>query len=117
MRLAPLVAAGFAMVLPPVAAAPPALEPFELDPRLELTLWASEPQVVDPVAICWDASGRAYVAECRDYPYGAGPDGAVGSTIRLLEDSNGDGVADRSLIFARDLSYVTSVTPWRGGCW
>ena len=115
MRLAPLVAAGFAMVLPPVAAAPPALEPLELDPRLELTLWPSEPQVVDPVAICWDASGRAYVAECRDYPYGAGPDGAVGSTIRLLEDSNGDGVADRSLIFARDLSYVTSVTPWRGG--
>jgi len=88
---------------------------FITDPRLEITLWAAEPDVVDPVAIAFDESGRAWVAECRDYPYGVGPDGKVGSTIRLLVDRDGDGRVDHSTVFARDLSYATSVTPWRGG--
>jgi putative membrane-bound dehydrogenase-like protein len=88
---------------------------YEADPRLEITLWAKEPAVVDPVAICFDAFGRAYVAECRDYPYGKGPDGKVGSSIRLLEDTRLDGQADRSVVFAEDLSYVTGLTPWRDG--
>lgn len=87
----------------------------QLDPRLEMTLWAAEPDVVDPVAIAWDAAGRAFVAECRDYPYGVGENGRVGSTIRQLADTDGDGRADRSTVFARDLSYATSVTPWRDG--
>jgi len=87
----------------------------QLDPRLEITLWAAEPDVVDPVAIAWDAAGRAFVAECRDYPYGAGENGTIGSTIRLLVDADGDGRADRSTVFARDLSYATSITPWRDG--
>jgi len=94
---------------------PPTAESFHLDPRLEIHLWASEPDVVDPVAIAFDEQGRAYVAECRDYPYGVGPKGQAGSTLRLLQDTNGDGRADRSTLFATNLSYATSVTPWRGG--
>jgi putative membrane-bound dehydrogenase-like protein len=93
----------------------PDLTGFQLDPRLEIALWASEPDIVDPVSLCWDAAGRAYVAECRDYPYGVGPDGKAGSTVRLLEDTNGDGRPDKATVFASDLSYVTSVTPWRNG--
>jgi len=88
---------------------------FVLDPQVTISRWAAEPDIVDPVAMCFDESGRAYVAECRDYPYGAGPDGQVNSTIRLLEDLNGDGIPDRSTVFADKLSYATSVTPWRGG--
>ncbi len=101
----PLVAAGVERV-------PAGLE---LDSRLQITLWAAEPDVVDPVAIAWDEHRRAYVAECRDYPYGAGPGGAVGSTVRLLEDADGDGRIDRSTVFARGLSYVTGIAVWRGG--
>ena len=99
------------------AATPPPFDPsqFQLDPQLEITRWAAEPDVIDPVALCFDDAGRAYVAECRDYPSGAGPNGAVGSTIRLLEDLDGDGKPDRVTLFAEGLSYVTSVTPWRGG--
>jgi putative membrane-bound dehydrogenase-like protein len=82
---------------------------------IEARLWVAEPFVVDPVALCFDEAGVAYVAECRDYPYGAGEAGKVGSTIRRLEDRDGDGTPERVTLFAGDLSYATSVTPWRGG--
>ncbi|HTH47220.1 MAG TPA: PVC-type heme-binding CxxCH protein, partial [Candidatus Limnocylindria bacterium] len=104
------------LVLPwTLPASPPNPADFELDPRLEIKLWAAEPLVVDPVSLGFDAEGRAFVAECRDYPNGVGPNGKVGSTVRLLVDTDGDGVADQSTIFAKDLSFATSVTPWRGG--
>jgi len=88
---------------------------FSLDPRLESELWCAEPQVVDPVGLAFAADGVAYVAECRDYPYGVGPAGRPGSTVRRLEDTDGDGRPDRSTVFASDLSYATSVLPWRDG--
>ena len=88
---------------------------FSLDPRLESELWCSEPDVVDPVGLAFDADGVAFVAECRDYPYGAGPAGKVGSTVRRLEDTDGDHRPDRSTLFADGLGYVTSVLPWRDG--
>ncbi len=111
------LAVAFPGLAPVRGANPPPFDPtlFEIDPQLQITRWAAEPEVVDPVALCFDEAGRAYVAECRDYPNGAGPDGAVNSTIRLLEDLDGDGVPDRSTVFADKLSYATSVTCWRGG--
>ena len=50
--------------------------------RLELV--ASEPQVVDPVAIDWDLGGRLWIAEMGDYPYGVPTDqkGATSATGR-----------------------------------
>jgi putative membrane-bound dehydrogenase-like protein len=88
---------------------------FSLDPRLESELWCAEPHVVDPVGLAFAADGSVYVAECRDYPYGAGHGGKPGSTVRRLLDTDGDGRPDRSTVFASDLSYVTSVLPWRDG--
>ncbi|HTI70848.1 MAG TPA: PVC-type heme-binding CxxCH protein [Candidatus Limnocylindria bacterium] len=103
-----------------LARAEPLKAPFDpatvhLDNRLEINLWASEPHVVDPVSLCFDETGAAYVAECRDYPNGVGPNGKVGSTIRRLEDTDGDGIPDKVTIFASGFSFATSVTPWRGG--
>ncbi|MFN0068627.1 MAG: PVC-type heme-binding CxxCH protein, partial [Limisphaerales bacterium] len=111
------LASGMALPAALAAAEHPVLAPggYELHPALELSLFAREPDVVDPVALCFDEFGRAYVAEMRDYPNGVGPDGKVGSTVRLLEDTDGNGSADKSTVFARDLSFATSVTPWRGG--
>ena len=115
MRLALLLA--LTSVLPLEAALSPeeSLRRIVVDPRLEVHLWAAEPDVLDPVAIAWDETGAAYVGECRDYPYGAGPGGKTGSAVRRLVDSDGDGRADRSTVFAEGLSYVTSVAPWQGG--
>lgn len=88
---------------------------IQIDPRLEIRLWASEPDVLDPVAIAFDADGVAFVAECRDYPSGAGPGGSVQSAVRRIEDTDFDGKPDRSTVFASGLSFTTSVLPWREG--
>lgn len=97
---------------------------FKTKEGFSLTLLAEEPLLTDPVAMCYDADGRAYVAEMNDYPYTdkarhlpmqENPtDEAIGK-IRLLTDDDGDGRFDRSTIFADNLSWPTGVTPWKGG--
>ena len=96
-------------------AAPPDISQFEIDPRLQIELFAAEPDLVDPVALTFDEAGRIYVVEMRDYPYGMPPDNKPGGTVRLLEDADGDGKADKSTVFAKDLSFPTSIAPWDGG--
>src|SRR5258706_12151674 len=88
---------------------------YELHPALEMSLFAREPDIVDPVALTWDEEGRVYVVEMRDYPYGFGPERKPGGTIRLLEDTDHDGKIDRSTLFAEGLSFPTSIAPWNGG--
>ena len=51
-----------------------ALKAFETEPGFTVTLVATEPLVIDPVALAFDERGRLFVAEGRDYPVGA-PDG------------------------------------------
>src|SRR5262245_15332075 len=90
-------------------------ETSELHPALEITLFAAEPDVVDPVALTFDEDGRVYVLEMRDYPLGIGPNHKPGGTIRLLEDRDLDRKIDRSTVFAEGLSFPTSIAPWNGG--
>ena len=104
-------------VVTALAAVPPteAVKGFELPPGLEISLFAAEPDVVDPVGMTFDENGRVYVVEMRDFPLGIGPDHHPGGTIRLLEDRDGDGKIDHSTVFAEGLSFPTSVAPWQGG--
>ena len=96
---------------------------FELRHGFRLELFAAEPQVASPVDACFDENGRMYVAEMRDYPFSweptrlnpAGGGKKDAGTIRLLEDNDGDGRADRSVIFADKLTWPTSVCCYRGG--
>jgi putative membrane-bound dehydrogenase-like protein len=88
---------------------------YALHDALEMSLFAKEPDIVDPVALTFDEEGRMIVVEMRDYPLGFGPERRPGGTLRLLEDTNGDGQCDRSVLFAQGLSFPTSIAPWKGG--
>lgn len=67
--------------------------------RLELV--ASEPMIHEPVAITWDGNGRMYVAEMNTYMQDAEGTGEMKAvcTVKRLEDTNGDGKMDKSVIF------------------
>ena len=68
-----------------------------------------------PVAIDFDEDGRVYVAEFPEYNQSADtkPDGK--GCVRLLEDTDGDGVFDKSKVFASEVPMATAVACWDGG--
>src|SRR5262249_33138242 len=84
-----------------------------IDMRLEL--FASEPDIAKPIAFAWDERGRLWVAETRDYPHGVGEGGEGHGDIKICEDTDGDGKADKFTVFADKLNLPTSLTFSRGG--
>ena len=92
------------------------LTQIQLDGPYEAQLVAAEPLVLDPVEVTWDAQGRMFVAEMRDYPLGPPQAGAPWmSRISQLIDDNGDGRMDRSVVFADNLDNVQGLLPYDGG--
>jgi len=85
---------------------------MKLAPGYRIETFASEPDVVSPAAMDVDEDGRIYVVEDRGYPLDV--KGRVGR-IRLLEDTDGDGRPDRSVIFADGLVLPTGVMRWKKG--
>ncbi len=79
-------------------------------------LFAAEPQLGGkPIAMTWDERGRLYVAETVDYPNELKTQGQGRDRIRICEDTDGDGSADRFTVFAEGLSIPTSMLVARGG--
>jgi putative membrane-bound dehydrogenase-like protein len=78
-------------------------------------LFASEPQVGKPLAMNWDERGRLWITETYDYPNELQPEGEGRDKIRICEDTDGDGRADKFTIFAERLSIPTSLTFAYGG--
>ena len=83
-----------------------------IDFRLEL--FASEPDIINPICLAWDERGRLWVAETTDYPNTIRSAGG-NDKIKILEDSNGDGKCDKVTVFADGLNIPTSLTHWNGG--
>ena len=74
-------------------------------PGLEATLWASEPMLVNPTNIDVDSRGRVWVAEGLNYRLSRGGNRRFhrieeADRIKILEDTDGDGKADKVTVFA-----------------
>ncbi|MGI9473073.1 MAG: PVC-type heme-binding CxxCH protein, partial [Rubripirellula sp.] len=81
-----------------------------------LSLYASEPEIGGkPICMNWDERGRLWIAETFDYPNEKQPEGAWRDRIRICEDTNGDGKADKFTVFADKLSIPTSLAFTHGG--
>ena len=64
-------------------------------------LFAAEPDLVGkPIAMSWDERGRLWVCETVDYPNDRQPPGQGHDSIRICDDTDGDGRADRFTRFA-----------------
>lgn len=124
----PLLAAGEDEVVALPRVAPletaEAQHSFLVKDDFTLQLIAAEPLTTDPVAGAYDEDGRLFVVEMNDYPYTdkstdkpsveRTTDLPIGK-VRLLIDSDDDGLFDQSVIFARDLSWPTGIAVYDGG--
>jgi len=116
-----------------------AIKGFELPEDLSITLILSEPEIVQPLEINFDHRGRLWVVQYNQYPYPKGlkvtaidnhtrmtfdqvpdapPAGAKGADkITFFEDTNGDGIFDKSTDAITGLNIATSVALGRDRIW
>lgn len=79
-------------------------------------LFASEPDLGGkPIAMAWDERGRLWICETVDYPNELQPPGQGRDRIRICEDTDHDGKADKFTVFAEKLSIPTTLTFYKGG--
>src|SRR5438105_14967 len=64
----------------------------------KVTLFAGEPDVVQPIAMTFDDRGRLWVVECLSYPRWR-EDGKGNDRVVILEDTDGDGRFDKKTVF------------------
>lgn len=88
-----------------------ALASFELVDGFQIEQIAAEPLVADPVDMEIDEQGRMYVVEMHGYPL----DKSGSGKVKLLSDEDGDGIMDKSKVFAGDLKFPTGVMRWKKG--
>ena len=90
---------------------------FTLHDGFEARLFASEPDVVNPVAMTWDERGRLWVVELYEYPLGAKDGEKPRDNIKILEDTDADGRADKVTVFADGLNLATGILLGNGGAY
>jgi putative membrane-bound dehydrogenase-like protein len=91
------------------------VERTQVAPDLRLELFAAEPDIAKPIFMAWDERGRLWIAETRDYPHDVKPDGMGNDSIKICEDTNGDGRADKFTVFADRLNIPTGFAFANGG--
>jgi putative heme-binding domain-containing protein len=115
----------------------PALTPeqeragLQVPPGFTVQLFASEPMINKPINMAFDAKGRLWVSSTVEYPYSADKSrwsDEKGTSvkdsrdaIKILEDTDGDGKADKVTDFVGGLNIPTGVLPWhkpehKAGC-
>jgi putative membrane-bound dehydrogenase-like protein len=82
----------------------------------KVTLFAGEPDVVQPIAFAFDDRGRMWVVECLSYPKWS-RDGTGKDRVVILEDTDGDGVHDKKTVFLDNGSNLSGIEIGFGGVW
>lgn len=91
------------------------LQHLAVFPEFQVNLVAAEPEIVKPIWLAWDERGRLWIAETLDYPNSMQPPGQGRDRLKICEDTNGDGQADKFTVFADQLSVPTSFVFANGG--
>ena len=80
------------------------------------TLFAGEPDIVQPIAFTFDDRGRMWVVECLSYPKWS-RDGKGSDRVVILEDTDGDGVHDKKTVFLDGGVNLSGIEYGFGGVW
>ncbi|MPY87034.1 MAG: azurin [Luteitalea sp.] len=101
----------------PFMSGPESIQAMKVGQGLKVELFASEqefPELVNPVQMAFDTKGRLWVAVWKNYPHWR-PKTPMDDKLLILEDTNGDGKADKSTVFAGDLNNPTGFEFYNGG--
>jgi len=93
------------------------LKAFKVDPRFDVNLFAGEeqfPDIANPIQMRWDSRGRLWISCSTTYPH-VYPGKDPNDKLVILEDTDGDGRADTSKVFADDLHIPLSFEFGDGG--
>lgn len=93
-----------------------AVKQFTAPEGFHVDLIAGEPDLHQPIAFCFDARGRLWVAEAHTYPTRA-PEGEGKDSIVIFEDADGDGRFETHKTFADGLNLVSGLEVGFGGVW
>ncbi len=81
----------------------------------DVSVFASEPDIAEPIAFCFDDRGRMWVAENFNYQTRRQHTDAPVSRIQILEDTDGDGVFDNKKTFTDKLTFTSGLACGFGG--
>ncbi|HEX4612791.1 MAG TPA: PVC-type heme-binding CxxCH protein [Urbifossiella sp.] len=89
---------------------------FQVAAGFEVTLYAADPLLNKPIQINFDPQGRLWVASSATYPQ-IKPGESANDRIIVLEDTDRDGKADKTTVFADGLLIPTGIVPGDGGAY
>lgn len=92
-----------------------AVKKMAIPDGFDVSIFASEPDIAEPIAFCFDHKGRIWVAENFNYRTRRNHTGDPVSRIQILEDTNGDGVFDKKKTFTDKLTFTSGLAVGHGG--
>lgn len=92
-----------------------AVEKMAIPEGFDVSIYASEPDIAEPIAFCFDHKGRMWVAENFNYRTRGKHTNDKVSRIQILEDTDGDGVFDKKKTFTDKLTFTSGLAVGFGG--
>ncbi len=91
------------------------LASFKVPDGFQVQLVAAEPDIDKPINIAFDDRGRLWVTCSTQYPISAKDSAQGRDSIKILEDTTGDGRADKITTFADGLNIPIGLYPYQDG--
>jgi putative heme-binding domain-containing protein len=88
---------------------------FHLPAGFEMQLVASEPEIGKPMNMAFDAQGRLWITQSREYPYAAPLDRPGRDKVIVLSDFDANGRAQNVTTFAEGLNIPIGLLPYKNG--
>ena len=92
------------------------LKTFEVPEGFKVELVSAEPDILKPLNLNFDYRGRLWVTDSTEYPFPAPESTVARDSVKILEDTDGDGRYDKTTVFAEELNIPIGIYPTLTGC-
>jgi len=92
-----------------------AVDKMDIPEGFEVSIYAAEPDIGEPIAFTFDGRGRIWVVENYNYINRGVHDLEPLSRIQILEDTDSDGVFDTKKLFTDKIGFSSGIAVGFGG--